>query len=113
MSPFDTGVDDADDELVDAVAPDGLGHVEVEGIVAAAVLPDLESVDVDPRPVRYRAEVQEDAAVRPLVRQLEGAPVPALRLRAHNAGQRRLHREWHQDPFREVASARQRDPPSV
>ena len=94
------GVPDADDELLRAVAVHGVGDVEGERVVAAAVFADLRSVHPHGGVPVHGAEVQQQPAVARHGGRREGAVVPeALRVGdgALHSAELRLHRERHED----------------
>ncbi len=93
-----------DDQFVLGGRVDRVGDIEAEGIIAAAVPAHFAAVDEHYCLVVHRAEMEQDSLALPLGGQFERAPIPdslVLADRAHDAGQRGLDRERHQDAILE------------
>ena len=75
-----------------------------EGVIAAAVCSNLDTIDPHAGIPVDRTEVQQCALIAPLCGHSELAPVPDSLVLATDAGQLRLHRERHQDVLRQLAT---------
>src|SRR5205823_5502308 len=87
----------ADDDLIRTLALDRVGDVETERVVSPAMRADLFAVDPDRRLPIDGAEVQQDVAIVPILRDLKRAAIPDMIVVLLNPRQRRLNRKRHED----------------